>query len=109
MDAKNIDIFKQQIQQLSSNRHTWTVGANSAPDGMHYYLAIENGNDKQNIIELKPTKENKEIHIVRLHTENYDVKNINGLDAGELAAALQLSTIMLMSIDYGIAPQRQAK
>lgn len=105
MNNQNLDIFKQQVQAMSSDRHTWTIGINQAPDGTYYYLAIEDGKDRLNIVELKPDKNNPNVHTIRLHTENYDVKNMNGLDAGELATALQLSTIMLMSIDYGYTPK----
>lgn len=105
MKEKNLDVFKQQIKMISSARHTWTIGVNHAPDGIHYYLSIENRRDPINVIELKPTKKDKDLHMVRLHPENYDMKNMTGLDAGELAAALQLSTIMLMSLDYGYMPK----
>lgn len=99
--------FNEMLSQVSSSRHVWTIGVNKLDDGVHYYLAMLdiNTNNKKDVLELVPNKENKEKHTIKLHGENYDIDNMSGLEAGELAGILQISAILLLSVDYGYMPK----
>lgn len=103
---QNLANISAMLTKVSNNRHVWTIGVNKLGDGVHYYLAIEDANsgDKRNVVELVPSKADKEKHIIKLHTENYEIDNMSGLEAGELAGILQISAILLLSVDYGYMP-----
>lgn len=104
---QNLANIRAMLSKVSNNRHVWTIGVNKLGDGVHYYLAIEDANsgDKRNVIELVPSKADKEKHIIKLHSDNYDIDNMSGLEAGELAGILQISAILLLSVDYGYMPK----
>lgn len=99
--------FNEMLSQVSSSRHVWTIGVNKLDDGVHYYLAmLDTATDnKKDVLELVPSKENKEKHTIKLHSENYDIDNMSGLEAGELAGILQISAVLILSIDYGYTPK----
>lgn len=99
--------FNEMLSQVSSSRHVWTIGVNKLSDGVHYYLAMldTNTNDKKDVLELVPSKDDKEKHTIKLHSENYDIDNMSGLEAGELAGILQISAVLILSIDYGYTPK----
>ena len=42
---------------------------------------------------------------IKLHTENFDANLLSGLKAGQLSALLQLASMLILNIDYGIAPK----
>ena len=104
---QNLANINAMLGKVSNNRHVWTIGVNKLSDGVHYYLAIEEANsgDKRSVVELVPSKADKEKHIIRLHCDNYDVDNMSGLEAGELAGILQISANLLLSVDYGYVPK----
>lgn len=98
--------FNEMLSQISSKRHVWTIGVNKLADGVHYYLAmLDAATDiKKDVLELVPSKENKEKHVIKLHSENYEIDNMSGLEAGELAGILQIAAVLILSIDYGYMP-----
>lgn len=104
---QNLANINEMLNKVSNSRHVWTIGVNKLGDGVHYYLAIEDtdSGDKRNVVELVPSKADKEKHIIKLHCDNYDVDNMSGLEAGELAGILQISAILLLSVDYGYTPK----
>ena len=104
---QNLASINEMLTKVSNSRHVWTIGVNKLGDGVHYYLAIEDANsdDKRNVVELVPSKADKEKHIIKLHCDNYDIDNMSGLEAGELAGILQISAILLLSVDYGYLPK----
>ena len=104
---QNLASINEMLTKVSNSRHVWTIGVNKLSDGVHYYLAIEDtdSGDKRNVVELVPSKADKEKHIIKLHCDNYDVDNMSGLEAGELAGILQISAILLLSVDYGYMPK----
>ena len=109
-EAKNcqdLASINEMLTKVSNSRHVWTIGVNKLDNGVHYYLAIEDANsgDKRNVVELFPGKADKEKHIIKLHCDNYDIDNMSGLEAGELAGILQISAILLLSVDYGYTPK----
>lgn len=99
--------FNSMLRQISSKRHVWTIGVNKLADGVHYYLAMLDTaiDTEKDVLELVPSKEDKEKHVIKLHTENYEIDNMSGLEAGELAGILQISAILLLSVDYGYMPK----
>lgn len=99
--------FNEMLSQVSSSRHVWTIGVNKLDDGVHYYLAMLDAatNTKKDVLELVPSKENKEKHVIKLHSENYEIDNMSGLEAGELAGILQIAAVLILSIDYGYVPK----
>ena len=104
---QNLASINEMLTKVSNNRHVWTIGVNKLGDGVHYYLAIEeaNSDDKRSVVELLPSRADKEKHIIKLHRDNYDIDNMSGLEAGELAGILQISAILLLSVDYGCMPK----
>ena len=105
----NLAYFNSQLNKISNNRNTWTIGVQKMDDGTHFYLAyVDHDENKCNVVELVPDSECKDKHTIKLHTENWDVANMSGLEAGELAAILQISTIILLSVDYGYVPKGDA-
>lgn len=104
---QNLANINVMLTKVSNNRHVWTIGVNKLDDGVHYYLALEDANsdDKRNVVELVPSKADKEKHTIKLHSDNYDIDNMSGLEAGELAGILQISAILLLSVDYGYMPK----
>lgn len=105
----NLAYFNSQLNKISNNRNTWTIGVQKMADGTHFYLAyVDRDENKCNVVELVPDSEHKDKHTIKLHMENWDVDNMSGLEAGELAAILQISTIILLSVDYGYVPKGDA-
>lgn len=105
----NLAYFNAQLSKISNKRNTWTIGVQKMDDGTHFYLAcVDEDENKKDVVELVPDCERKDKHTIKLHTENWDVANMSGLEAGELAAILQISTIILLSVDYGYVPKGDA-
>lgn len=102
----NLAYFNAQLSKISNKRNTWTIGVQKMNDGTHFYLAyLDEDENKKDVVELVPATKHKDKHTIKLHTENWDVGNMSGLNAGELAAVLQMSTIILLSVDYGYVPK----
>lgn len=99
--------YNQLLKQVSSKNQIWSFGAKKDKQGIHYYLS-KKANLKDiptPVIELAPDPLNKTKHIVKLIKDNWPLSNMAGLEAGQLAAILQLAAIIIMNIDYGITPK----
>lgn len=98
----NQDQYQNLLNKISDNKHVYTFGVSGDCKNVHYHIARLIDNLPVDYIELVPYK-NK--HVIKLHTENFDTNSLSGLEAGQLSALLQLASMLILNIDYGIAPK----